>query len=206
MTSKNTGRRLVATVIIAWHASLIFPRRQSPRDAPPTLPRARFASWILSSSGFWRFLPQRSAVWLQFVICLYFYVLFLSSKFIFVVFLSSLTWAANSRKECTLVSPSVGRSIIMCFGLTDVQSTCWSETLSFFSVYGRFLHYYSYPNAWLTLFITAPAHPHPTWASVYPAFVLFHDGTHVKSFDLLDANVVWGNALFFQYIGARTLL
>ena len=53
------------------------------------------------------------------------------------------------------------------------RSVRWSvhpSKLLFFCVHGRFLQYCSCPNAWLTFFITAPAHLHATWAAVYPAW------------------------------------
>ena len=53
----------------------------------------------------------------------------------------------------------------MSVGWSVGRSVRRSVTLSFFGVYGRFLHYSSYPNTWFAFFITAPAHPHATCCS-----------------------------------------
>ena len=52
-------------------------------------------------------------------------------------------------------------------------SVCLSA-LTFFGVYGRFLHYCSCQNVLLTFFITAPAHPHATSVAVYTALFFYN--------------------------------
>ena len=63
-----------------------------------------------------------------------------------------------SRMHATLqpamsVSRSVGASVTVCFS----------------GIYGPSLKYCSCPNVWVSIFITASAHPHMTSVAVYPA-------------------------------------
>ena len=67
-----------------------------------------------------------------------------------------------------LVRRVLGDSITRYIG----RSVCRSVTTYFFDNYWRHLNYCSYPNAQVSLFLTAPAHPHATSVAVYLA--LFH--------------------------------
>ena len=64
-----------------------------------------------------------------------------------------------------------GRLLVACSARdsTTCRSDDSSVILSFFGVYGWFLHYCSCSNAWLAYSITAPAHPQANSVAVYTA-------------------------------------
>ena len=70
-------------------------------------------------------------------------------------FFSRVLRDSMTRYVCRSVCRSVGRSV----------------RVSFFGVVGGFCVTAPAQNAWVSLFITAPAHPHATSVAVYPALL-----------------------------------